>query len=167
MRLPDSHAIGRDDEKAANQSFTLSIILGAGIYFFVAAICFIFLDRFLYLLGSSEEIFYEAKKYAEIYIVGGFGITLMYLPYNFFKLIGELKLLKSMYLAMAVLNIFLDIFFVKVLNFGIEGIALGTVIATLGISLFGMKFLFVGESAFQLDKSFHFKDVKNPRLTIC
>lgn len=155
-----SHALGRDDEKAANKSFTLSIVLSAGIYFFVAVICFIFLDDFLFLLGCSEDVFHAAKDYAEIYIVGGFGITLMYLPYNFFKLIGKLKLLKSMYLGMAVLNIFLDIFFVKVLNFEMGGIALGTVIATLSISLFGMKFLFVGEGAFQLDKSFSFNDVK-------
>jgi len=155
-----SHALGRDDEKSANQSFTLSIILSAGIYFFLATICFIFLDKFLFLLGCNEDIFYEAKAYAEIYIVGGFGITLMYLPYNFFKLIGKLKLLKSMYLSMAVLNIFLDIFFVKVLNFGIEGIALGTVIATLGISLFGMKFLLVGEGAFKIEKSFDLQEVK-------
>ena len=155
-----SHALGRDDFESANKSFTLSVILSAGIYFFVAVICFVSLDKLLYLLGSSEQIFEMAKQYSTIYIVGGFGITLMYLPYNFFKLIGKLKLLKSMYLAMAVVNIFLDIFFVKVLNFGVEGIALGTVISTLGISVFGMKFLLVGESAFKIVKGFEIKSVK-------
>ncbi len=155
-----SHALGRDDFAGANKSFTLSMILSAGIYFFVASVCFVSLDKFLYLLGSSEQIFEMAKEYSTIYIVGGFGITLMYLPYNFFKLIGKLKLLKSMYLAMAAINIFLDIFFVKVLDFGIDGIALGTVISTLGISIFGMKFLLVGESSFKLVKNFDAKSVK-------
>ena len=156
-----SHALGRDNLNDANKSFTLSIILSAGIYLVVASISFIFLDNFLYLLGSSEQIFEQAKNYSQIYIIGGFGITLMYLPYNFFKLIGKLKLLKSMYLGIAVVNIFLDIFFVKVLGFGIEGIALGTVIATLGISLFGMKFLLVGKNSFSLERCFDFDTVRD------
>lgn len=156
-----SRAIGRDDLKRANISFTLSIVLSVIIYFFVALICFLFLNKILYMLGSSEEVFEAAKNYSEVYIIGGFGITLMYLPYNFFKLQGKLKLLTNLYLLMAVLNIFLDIAFVKIFDFGVEGIALGTVLSTLGISLYGMKFLLSGEGAFKIIPIFNKKMIKD------
>ena len=137
-----SHALGRDDDKSANESFTLSLIMGAVIYVIVAAICLEFVNPMLYALGCSEQIFDIAKEYALIYIIGGFGIVLMYFPYNYFKLIGKLKLLKVMFLSMAVVNILLDIFFVKVFAMGMDGIALGTVIASFSLSAYGVKILF-------------------------
>lgn len=155
-----SHALGRDDAKSANESFTLSLILGVAIYFFVAAICLVFIDPLLQLLGCSGRIFDDAREYAEIYIAGGLGTVLMYLPYNFFKLKGKLTLLKVMFLGMAALNVILDVVFVKFLYMGMDGIALGTVIAAVSVSLLGIKFLLQGDDSFEIIRSFNKKSVK-------
>lgn len=135
-----SHAVARDDDNAANRAFTASIFLSAGIYIFVAALCLFFLDRLIVLLGCAIPVFDLTKKYAIIYILGGYGTALMYIPYNFFKLVGKLQLLKIMYLAMAAMNIILDLIFIELLG-DIDAIALGTVISTLVMSTLGVKFL--------------------------
>ena len=150
-----SHALGRDDDKSANESFTLSLFLGIAISITVSAICLIFLEPILYLLGCSESIFQIAYDYSIIIVLGGFGTTMMYMPYNFFKLTGKLKLLTSMFLAMAAVNVTLDLLFITIFDLGLKGIALGTVIATTGISLFGVKELL--QDSFKLTRSFNLK----------
>lgn len=144
-----SHALGSDDEKKANEIFTLSFFLSAGIYFFVALMCFMNLDRLVYFLGSSEEIFSAAYEYSEIYILLGFGTTIIYMPANFFKLIGKLKFLSTMFLGMAAANIILDVAFVKIFGMGIDGIAFGTVFSSIAATIFGMIFLVTGKNSFK------------------
>lgn len=156
-----AHALGSDDTKKANEIFTVSFFLSAGIYFFVAAICFIFLNDLIYFLGASEEIFSAAYEYSEIYILLGFGTTLIYMPANFFKLVGKLKFLSTMFLGMAAANIFLDAVFIKFFYMGISGIAWGTVLSSIGSTIFGMYFLVTGKNSFKFVRPKNFKFVKN------
>lgn len=136
-----SYALGGDNIKKANESFTLSVILSAALSISVSVIFLIFLKPILYILGCSPAIYDSAYIYAIIFIIGGFGITMFYLPYNFFKLTGRLKWQTNLFLGMAAANIILDIICVKVFGLGIEGIALGTVISSVGASILGLKLL--------------------------
>ena len=156
-----AHALGSDDTKRANEIFTLSFFLSVGIYFFVAAICLIDLNELIYFLGASEEIFSVSREYTEIYILFGFGTTIIYMPANFFKLVGKLKYLSAMFLSMAAANTILDIIFVKVFDMGISGIAWGTVISSIGSTIFGMFFLVTGKNSFKFVRPKNFKFVKN------
>ena len=150
-----SHALGRDDDRSANESFTLSLLLSIAISITVSIICLIFLEPILYLLGCSESIFEIAYNYSIIIVLGGFGTTLMYMPYNFLKLTGKLKLLTSMFLAMAAMNVALDLIFIKIFDLGLKGVALGTVIASTSISLFGVRELL--KDSFKFTRSFNLK----------
>lgn len=136
-----SYALGRDNIKGANETFTLSAILSAAISISVGVICLIFLKPILYMLGCSDAIFETSYIYAAIFVVGGFGITMFYLPYNFFKLTGRLKWQTNLFLGMAAANVILDIVCVEVFGMGIEGIAFGTVISSIGASVLGLKLL--------------------------
>lgn len=107
------------------------------------------------MLGFSETIFETAYIYVEIFVIGGFGITMFYLPYNFFKLTGRLKWQTNLFLGMAAANVILDIVCVKVFGMGIEGIALGTVISSVGASVLGLKLL--EKNDFTLIRKFNFK----------
>ena len=150
-----SYALGRDDEKSANESFSLSLFLCIAISITVSIICLIFLEPILYMLGCSESVFQTAYDYGIIIVIGGFGTAMMYIPFNFFKLTGKLKLLTTMFLVMAAANIILDLFFTTVFDLGLKGIALGTVIANTGISFFGLRELL--RDAFTLTHSFNIK----------
>ena len=156
-----AHALGSDDTKKANEIFTLSFFLCAGIYFFVALICFMFINDLIYFLGASEQIFSAAYEYTEIYILLGFGTTIIYMPANFFKLVGKLKFLQTMFLGMAAANIILDVVFVKVFDMGISGIAWGTVISSIVSSVFGMIFLVTGKNSFKFVRPQNLNFVKN------
>lgn len=136
-----SYALGRDNIKGANETFTLSVILSAAISISVGVICLIFLKPILYMLGCSDAIFETSYIYAAIFVIGGFGITMFYLPYNFLKLTGRLKWQTILFLGMAAANVILDIVCVEVFGMGIEGIALGTVISSIGASVLGLKLL--------------------------
>ena len=136
-----SYALGRDDIKSANKTFTLSVILSASMSIFVGLICLIFLKPILYMLGCSTSIYEAAYIYSAIFVIGGFGITMFYLPYNFFKLTGRLKWQTNLFLGMAAANVILDIACVKIFAMGIEGIAFGTVISSIGASVLGLKLL--------------------------
>lgn len=155
-----AHALGSDNEKKANEIFTLSFFLSIVLYFFVALICFLSLKNLVYFLGSSEEIFDAACEYSEIYILFGFGTTIIYMPANFFKLVGKLKYLTTMFLGMAAANIILDVVFVKFFKMGIDGIAYGTVISSITSATFGMIFLVTGKNSFKFVRIRNFNFVK-------
>ncbi len=150
-----SYAFGRDNIKNANESFSLAIILSAALSISVSVILIIFLKPILYIFGCSPAIYDSAYIYAIIFIIGGFGITMFYLPYNFFKLTGRLKWQTNLFLGMAAANIILDIICVKVFGLGIEGIALGTVISSVGASILGLKLLI--QSDFNIVRKFNKK----------
>ena len=145
-----SHFLGRDNTQGADASFTLSVMLSAGLSAVISLVCLLFLEPMLYMLGSSPQIYEAAHSYSVIYLLGGFGTAMFYLPYNFFKLVGKLQLLTTMFLGMAVANLILDIVFVKFFGMGIDGIALGTVLSSIGVSLLGIKCLVQGENSFNL-----------------
>jgi len=150
-----SYALGRDDIKTSNETFTLSVILSVFISIVVGLILLIFLQPILYMLGCSETIFETSYIYAEIFVIGGFGITMFYLPYNFFKLTGRLKWQTNLFLGMAAANVILDIICVKVFGMGIEGIAFGTIVSSIGASVWGLKLLLKGDFTFV--RGFNFK----------
>ena len=155
-----SHMLGRDETERANASFTLSVLLSGAFSLALALVCTAFLEPLLYLLGCSPRIYPMAYDYSLVYILGGFGTAMFYLPYNFFKLVGKLQLLTSMFLGMAALNLLLDIFFVRFCGMGMEGIAWGTILSSIGVSLLGLKFLVRGENSFQVVRSLEWKAVR-------
>ncbi len=136
-----SYALGRDDTKTANQAFTLSVALGVSIAVTVGLLCLVFLEPLLYILGCSAAIYESALAYCEIIVLGGVGTTMMYIPYNFFKLTGKLKLLIATFLAMAAANVSLDLLFINVFSMGLRGIAIATVLSSTAAGLFGVKVL--------------------------
>ena len=154
-----SYALGRDDIKNSNETFTLSVILSASISITVGILLLIFLQPILYTLGCSEKIFETAYIYAAIFVIGGFGITMFYLPYNFFKLTGRLKWQTNLFLGMAAANVILDLVCVIIFKMGIEGIAAGTVLSSVGASVLGLKLLLKDD--FTLVRNFNLKAAAN------
>lgn len=145
-----AHALGRDDRDGANEAFTFSLLLGIGFPLAGAVLLYLGLDGILEACGCAAELHDDAYRYSLPYLMGGFGVTLFYLPYNFLRLLGKLRALVGLFLGMAVLNILLDIGCVKVLGMGLSGIAVGTVAAAIVTAGFGIWLLLRGETRFSL-----------------
>lgn len=141
-------SLGRDNRDEANEVFTLSAGMGILLPMAVGLLCYLGLDDILQAFGCTEELHQDACDYSLLYLPGGFSITFLYLPYNFLKLLGKLRTFMFLFLGLAVANIFLDIACVKALGMGIEGIAAGTVVASLGTAVIGIFLLTRGKDAF-------------------
>ena len=144
-----AYALGRDDTDGANRAFSLSVCLCIFLSLLVAVIGTLCLDNVLYIFGSTAVIHEAACAYGLVYLWGGVGMALFYLPFNFLRLTGRLRLIISLFLGLAVLNIALDWVFIQIIPLGIAGIAWGTVTASLLTSLLGIFSLIRGKSAFR------------------
>lgn len=143
-----AHSLGRDDAAGADGAFSLSVWLCLGLSFLLGAGGSLCLQDMLYVFGATPEIHGAAYDYGMVYIWGGVGTALFYLPFNFLRLAGRLRLIIGLFMGLAVLNIVLDLFFIQVMAWGIASIAWGTVMASVLISLLGIYSLLRGESAF-------------------
>lgn len=145
-----AHELGRDDKDSANETFSCAFLACLIISAVTSIVGLTFQENLLYLLGSQEQNFQAAQAYGTIYILCGVFTALFYMPYHFLKLTGQLKWLIWLFIAMAIENALLDWLFCAALQFGIEGIALGTVLSSLITVVVGFKILLRGSDNFRL-----------------
>jgi len=134
-------ALGADDEGAADE---VVAIAARAILIAVALAAIILLLQWPLGLGmfslfqASEGVESLAESYfaLRIYGVPGFLIHLV----NLGVLFGLQEMRATMYLnlALSTTNLLLDVFFVLGLGLGVEGVALGTVLAEWGAAAFGL-----------------------------
>ncbi|NLX61360.1 MAG: MATE family efflux transporter [Tissierellia bacterium] len=86
---------------------------------------------FLKLMKTPADVFEEAVKYLRIYFAGGIAIVMYNACLGIFQAIGDSKRPLYYLIIAAITNIILDIVFVAVLDLGIEGAAIATVISQL------------------------------------
>ena len=129
-----------DDEEAEHilgNSFTLLLILGAA-----ATLVFLLLKRpVLYLFGASEATFPYADAYLTIYLCGTLFVMVSLGMNPFINAQGFAKIGMMTVGLGAVVNIVLDPVFIFVLNMGVQGAALATVIAQGCSAVWVLKFL--------------------------
>lgn len=126
--IPVAHAYGaRDNRKAsrfAGNSITLAFMIGTVI----AALSHLFSHSLLKLIGTPEEIIGLSSSYINILY---YGIPFQMLSNNFTAIsrsAGESKKPLYFFSVTVILNFILDILFVKVFAWGVEGAAAATLI---------------------------------------
>ena len=129
-----------DDEEAEHilgNSFTLLLILGAA-----ATLVFLLLKRpVLCLFGASEATFPYADAYLTIYLCGTLFVMVSLGMNPFINAQGFAKIGMMTVGRGAVVNIVLDPVFIFVLDMGVQGAALATVIAQGCSAVWVLKFL--------------------------
>lgn len=126
--IPVAHAYGAGDGKKAGRfagnSISLAFIIGS----IIAVIAHLLSDPLLRLIGTPEEIIDLSSAYLNILY---YAIPFQMLSNNFTAIsrsVGESKKPLYFFSFTVVLNFFLDLLFVKVLRWGVEGAALATLI---------------------------------------
>ncbi len=141
-----SWSVGQNDDRGRDRAFTMSLVLVLVVSLIAASVGLALLDPFLTLLGAEGTLHEMTKPYAAFFLVGGLGVSGIYIPYFFLKLEGRLRLSVGLFLCLAVLNIALDFLFVLYTPLGIAGIAAGTAISNLAAALVGCVLLLRGSS---------------------
>ena len=143
------YALGRDDKERVGEAFSWSLLLCLGISLGLALLGTPFLAQLIAAFGCPSSLMPAAMDYGLIFLWGGFGAALFYLPFNFLRLVGRLRLTVLLCSLMGGINVGLD-FLLLYLGLGIEAIALGTVASQIIISVAGCVFLLKGEGAWRV-----------------
>lgn len=131
-----SRSLGKGDKDraliAAGNSFIINMILNI----VVIAVFYFFMDEILQFLGASPAILPYANDYLSIMLFGFIFFSLSINSNNLIRAEGKPR--ASMYAMVigAVLNIILDPIFIFVLNMGVRGAAIATVISQISSLVF-------------------------------
>ncbi|WP_242976641.1 MATE family efflux transporter [Clostridium perfringens] len=134
--------LGELKENEAKQNFTLLITTGVVIGVIIGLIGYIFSDKIIYLLGSTEELY----TYCRYYLL----MSLIFVPFYILNLLYQMLTITAgkpkIGLILTVIggsaNIILDYVFLVSMNMGILGTALATGLGNLIPALFGTLYFF-------------------------
>lgn len=118
--------LGESRTDEARQNFTLIIITGFVVGVVIGIIGYIFLDKIIYLLGSTDDLY----RYCQYYLI----MSLVFIPSYIMNLLyqiltitaGKPKVGLILTVIGGVSNIILDYIFISQINMGILGAALAT-----------------------------------------
>lgn len=144
---------GRGDneeaERVMGNSFTLLILFGVA----VMAVCMLVKEPMLRLFGASDITLPYASQYLELYLCGTLFVMVSLGMNPFINAQGFAKLGMLTVVLGAVVNIILDPLFIYVLDMGVRGAALATVIAQGCSALWVMWFLTGKRAILRLKRS--------------
>lgn len=132
---------GRGENEEAEQimgnSFSLLLLFGTAL----TVLCLIFRRPILYLFGASDVTFPYANDYLTIYILGTLFVMISLGMNPFINAQGFSRMGMITVAVGAVVNIVLDPIFIFLLDMGVKGAALATVISQGCSALWVLKFL--------------------------
>ena len=142
-------------QKVLSNVVSLNVIIGVAF----AALCLIFLDPILYFFGASENTLPFAREYMVIILLGN-AVTHLYFGLNGeIRASGHPKTAMGLTIFTVTANAILDPIFIYVLDLGVQGAAIATVICqclalayTMVFFLNKKNFLHFGKRIFQLDR---------------
>ena len=121
--------VGQDDKPGANRAMNMSLQLLLVVSIVVSVIGNIFLEPILVAFGASEAVLPYAKEYSRIIISGcvfqivSVGMT------NYMRVEGKTRLAMLAVIIGPIVNIIFSTLFIKVLDMGLTGAALATIMA--------------------------------------
>lgn len=148
---------GKDDEGRKIQGNSLALLLLSAVILMVFG--YVFRRPILFAFGASEESYIYAEEYLNIYLTGTVFVMITtgmngYINAQGFPRIGMISVILG-----AAINIVLDPIFIFLMNMGVSGAALATVLSQALSALWVLRFLF-GKDAII---AFSWKDVRIDR----
>ena len=142
-----ARCIGAENYESAGNSAIHSIMLSIIVTIITTILILIVLKPLLYQMGAGEVIA-DASNYGYIVMAGSFSLFIPAMLSAIFRAQGKIKYASYPLMYTAIINMILDPIFIYVLNWGVIGAAIATVIAAT-IPLFQMIFwMFIKRDVF-------------------
>ncbi len=133
--------LGQKNYSTAAKVLSNVLTLNVVISILFTAVTLLFLDPILYFFGASDNTIPFARKYMTIILLGNV-ITHLYFGFNgIIRSAGNPKLAMNLTLFTVVSNAILDPIFIFVLDLGIQGAALATVLCQTMALSYSMRYL--------------------------
>mgnify|MGYP000859427686 CR=1 FL=1 len=120
---------GASDRKRVKLAFATGHIAGAVLCAAMILAVLLLKDPILRLLNTPPEIMEDSRIYLKITVIGSIGLMLYNLEAAVLRAIGDSRTPLMAILSASVINIGLDIWFVKKLGMGVRGVSVATVTA--------------------------------------
>ncbi len=124
-----SKYFGAEDSENTKISVGTAVSFGFIAGMVLTLIGTLFTPYILKLMGTPTEVFADATDYVRTYFMGIIFIALYNTASGIFQAIGDSKRPLYYLIISSIVNIILDIIFVKDFNMGVKGAALATIIA--------------------------------------
>ncbi|MFV0531297.1 MAG: MATE family efflux transporter [Flavobacteriales bacterium] len=140
-----SRALGADERRLAQHTFGNQITMTLILSVFVVTLGYFYTDEIVYIFGGKEELHDPSFVYFNTMLYGIPFLALNMMANNVIRAEGQAKTAMIVMLIPAVLNIILDIVFIKILNGGLEGAAWATVLSYVVCFLFILSYFIFGK----------------------
>lgn len=121
---------GKQKYSDVNSVYSNCLILLIIAVFAITLLGVTFVSPIASILAGGGELSSYVETYLFITFLGSFTKIMLYLPFYFLRIIAKQKLVGTAFSVMTISNIALNYLFLFVLDFGIEGAALASVIAS-------------------------------------
>ncbi|PMB49284.1 MATE family efflux transporter, partial [Fischerella thermalis CCMEE 5201] len=146
-----SRAIGSGDIKTQSKIFGNLIVMSVVISLLLTIIGYRFGEELIVLMGGSGEVALAGTKYFKIYIFGSVFLILGEACSEVIKSQGIMRIPTIFGSIFVILNILLNYIFITIFHWGIEGIALATVIAMIVYSILNLAYFLIGKSSISVN----------------
>ena len=127
--IPIAQSFGAGDEEAVRGRAGQLVWLGLLFSGLITLATFFWTDDILCLIRTPAEIFDDAYRYIFVVFMGTAATILYNLSSSVLRALGDSRSPLFFLIAAVVVNVFLDLLFMKELGMGVEGAALATVIS--------------------------------------
>lgn len=127
--IPIANSFGAKDESRMRKNVAGTVILALSTSIVLTVCGLIWIQDILILLHTPDDIMAAALDYVRIILIGITFTALYNMCANILRAVGDSRTPVYCLLAAVVMNIALDLLFVRVFGWGIEGAAVATVIS--------------------------------------
>jgi putative MATE family efflux protein len=135
-----SRKLGENDIKTANKVFGNFISITFLFILFFQVINLLFIEKIIYILGSTQSLFQYSIDYYRIILYGTTFIIFVTAYNNIIRSQGYLKESSIITIVGSMLNLFLNYIFIFKFSMGVSGAALGTIISYMVSFLLSVQF---------------------------
>ena len=126
-----AQAFGANQPKTVKQLITNAVYIMTGSALMMGALGFALSRPVLKLLGTPGNIVEQSVVYMRVMCVGVIGVSMYNCISAILRGIGDSKTPLFFLVVSSVLNVFLDLFFIRALNWGVGGAAAATILSQL------------------------------------
>lgn len=143
-------ALGQGDRERAERILGNGFVLLVIFTIFTSLVTYLFMEPILLLTGASEATLGYGTEYLSIYLLGTIFVQISTGLNTFINIQGRPGIAMCSILIGAVINIILDPIFIYMLDMGVRGAAIATVISQACSAGWVLRFLFSREASLNL-----------------